>query len=106
MDQTGATLVWIPQPVQCRCQPALAVLRTAGGAALELSVCALGVPAKTAAAMLNAMQPRTASAEDRTMLFMMRGKCEISGEVQRNDSDRISSWKGLWFTEVNKPRFC
>ncbi|MFS0757222.1 hypothetical protein ABC383_21320 [Noviherbaspirillum sp. 1P10PC] len=92
-------------PRGAACQPALAVLRTAGGAALELSVCALGVPASTAAAMLSAMQPRTASAEDRTMLFMMRRKCEIRGETQRNDSDRISSWKGLWRDEVNKRRF-
>lgn len=102
-------------PVQCgsgspgprgpKCQPALAVLRTAGGAALELSVCALGVPASTAAAMLNAMQPRTASAEDRTMLFMMRMEGEIRGERQRNDSGRISNWKGFLLDEANKRRF-
>jgi hypothetical protein len=80
-------------------------LLTAGGAALELSVCALGVPARTAAAMLNAMQPRTASAEDRTMLFMMRRECEISGELRRNDSDPISNWKGFKLDEANKRRF-
>jgi hypothetical protein len=57
--------------------PALGVLCTAGGAAPVLSVCTLGVPASTAAARLSAMQPRTASTEDRTMLFMMLRKCEI-----------------------------
>lgn len=93
------------QPLGAGCQPALAVLRAAGGAAPELSVCALGVPASTAAAMLNAMQPRTASAEDRTMLFMMLEECEIRGELRRNDSRRLSNWKGLSPGDVNKRRF-
>lgn len=87
-------------------QPALAALLAGGAAMLELSVWALGVPARTAAAMLSAMQPRTASAEDRTMLFMMRRKGEIGGVVRRNDSDRLSDWKGRRTVCTNKPRFC
>jgi hypothetical protein len=63
------------------------------------------VPASTAAAMLNAMQPRTASAEDRTMLFMMLRKCEIRWEMPRNNNDRISTWKGFSLDEANKRRF-
>ena len=39
------------------------------------------------------------------MLFMMLRKCEIRGEVPRNNNDRISTWKGFPLDEANKRRF-